>query len=112
METTMTSDSPPVTPVTAVTPPFEKPAMTTPKIKVADLREYKVGTGGRYFVGRWGGARVVLLPDDETPLTGREVGRWRMYLEEGPASPDSPETPPAKRRLSEAERREKMQRWL
>ncbi len=86
--------------------------MADTKIKVADLREYKTGSGGRYVVGKWGGARVVLVPDDEAQLTGREVGRWSMYLEEGAASPDSPDRLQTKPKESREERNARLQKWL
>lgn len=57
--------------------------MNRPRLVLTELREYKSDrTGATYFAGYLGRARVVMLRDDRAEITGREVARWSVLLEE------------------------------
>lgn len=57
--------------------------MNRPRLVLTELREYRSDrTGATYFAGSLGKTRVVMLRDDRAELTGREVARWSMLLEE------------------------------
>ena len=57
--------------------------MNRPRLVLTELREYRSDrTGATYFAGYLGKARVVMLRDDRAELTGREVARWSVLLEE------------------------------
>jgi len=54
-----------------------------PRVKLTELREYRSErTGNTYFSGYLGKARVVMLRDDRAEITGKEVARWSVLLEE------------------------------
>lgn len=53
------------------------------RLVLTELREYRSDrTGATYFAGYLGKTRVVMLRDDRAELTGREVARWSVLLEE------------------------------
>lgn len=57
--------------------------MNAPRVKLTELREYRSErTGNTYFSGYLGKARVVMLRDDRAEITGKEVARWSVLLEE------------------------------
>jgi hypothetical protein len=57
--------------------------MNRPRLVLTELREYRSDrTGATYFAGYLGKTRVVMLRDDRAELTGREVARWSVLLEE------------------------------
>jgi hypothetical protein len=57
--------------------------MNGPRVKLTELREYRSErTGNTYFSGYLGKARVVMLRDDRAEITGKEVARWSVLLEE------------------------------
>lgn len=57
--------------------------MPAPRLVLTELREYRSDrTGATYFAGSLGKTRVVMLRDDRAELTGREVARWSVLLEE------------------------------
>ncbi|GJD65554.1 hypothetical protein [Methylobacterium frigidaeris] len=57
--------------------------MNRPRLVLTELREYRSDrTGATYFAGYLGKTRVVMLRDDRAELTGREVARWGVLLEE------------------------------
>ncbi len=57
--------------------------MNRPRLVLTELREYKSDrTGATYFAGYLGRARVVMLLDDRAEITGKEVARWSILLEE------------------------------
>jgi phage protein D len=54
--------------------------MNRPRLVLTELREYRSDrTGATYFAGYLGKTRVVML---RAELTGREVARWSVLLEE------------------------------
>lgn len=57
--------------------------MNGPRVKLTELREYRSErTGNTYFSGYLGKARVVMLRDERAEITGKEVARWSVLLEE------------------------------
>ncbi len=57
--------------------------MGRPRLVLTELREYRSErTGATYFAGYLGKARVVMLRDDRAEITGKEVARWNVLLEE------------------------------
>jgi hypothetical protein len=57
--------------------------VNAPRVKLTELREYRSErTGNTYFSGYLGKARVVMLRDDRAKITGKEVARWSVLLEE------------------------------
>ena len=57
--------------------------MNGPRVKLTELREYRSErTGNTYFSGYLGKALVVMLRDDRAEITGKEVARWNILLEE------------------------------
>ena len=56
-----------------------------PRIRLCELREYVSGRSGKHYLsGFLGGARVLVLRDDQAECTGREVARWSVFLEQQP----------------------------
>lgn len=86
------------------------PGVSGPQVKLAELREYRSARGSTYFAGYMGRTRLVLLQDHDAPITGAEVGRWRLLVEEAPpreeaaSAPARPARPPrpARRRPAAA----------
>ncbi|MEN3238908.1 hypothetical protein PUR29_36345 [Methylobacterium ajmalii] len=67
--------------------------MNRPRLVLTELREYRSErTGATYFAGYLGKARVVMLRDDRAEITGREVARWNILLEE-PQPREEPQAP-------------------
>lgn len=56
--------------------------MRPPRVLLTELREYRSASGSTYFAGYLGRARVVVLRDDRAEITGKEVARWNVLLEE------------------------------
>lgn len=56
--------------------------MRQPRVLLTELREYRSASGSTYFAGYLGKARVVMLREDRAELTGKEVARWNVLLEE------------------------------
>lgn len=57
--------------------------MSRPRLLLTELREYRSErTGNTYFSGYLGKARVVMLRDERSEITGKEVARWSVLLEE------------------------------
>jgi len=48
------------------------------------MREYGSLNGNTYFVGFLGKTKLVLLQDHNTEITGAEVARWTLHVEEAP----------------------------
>jgi len=64
-----------------------------PSIKVARVFEKTSKSGNRYFIGRWGGARIVLLKSKDAAEDGPPI--WDVLLQEAPAkSDDKPQERP------------------
>lgn len=53
-----------------------------PLITAARLFEKQSAGGNRYFVGRWGGCRVLVLKSRETAPDGTVI--WSLCLQEAP----------------------------
>lgn len=57
--------------------------MSRPRLVLTELREYRSErTGSTYFAGYLGKARVVMLRDERAEITGKEVARWNLLVEE------------------------------
>ncbi len=54
-----------------------------PSFRAARLYRKSSKSGGSYFTGRWGGAKVALVKTQETGDGGYEV--WALLLSEAPA---------------------------
>lgn len=53
------------------------------RLVLTELREYRSErTGSTYFAGYLGKARVVMLRDERAEITGKEVARWNLLVEE------------------------------
>lgn len=53
-----------------------------PSVQVARLFEKTSASGNKYFVGRWGGAKVTLLKAREPAEDGTSL--WNLLLTEAP----------------------------
>lgn len=68
------------------------------KILLTRLYEKQSKTGRRYFVGRLGAARIVVLQDDRAAVEGATVAVWEVFAEAGddgarPAARRQPASP-------------------
>src|SRR5215213_11385220 len=51
---------------------------------LAQMREYVSRSGNRYLTGYMGKTKLVLLQDHNAEITGAEVARWTLHVEEAP----------------------------
>lgn len=74
------------------------------KFKLFRLYEKTSARGNRYFVGRLGGARVIVMRDERAELSEGTAGVWNVMLEpadeapprRAPSTPRTARTPAAK----------------
>ena len=64
----------------------------TPRVVLTQMREYVSRNGRPYFVGYMGRTKLVLLHDPDAEITGHEVRRWNLHIEEAP-TPDERRVP-------------------
>ncbi len=55
-----------------------------PRVVLAQMREYVSRSGNRYLTGYMGKTKLVLLQDRDAEITGAEVARWTLHIEEAP----------------------------
>ena len=48
------------------------------------MRQYTSRSGNTYLVGYMDKTKLVLLQDRDAELTGAEVARWTLHVEEAP----------------------------
>jgi len=56
-----------------------------PQIKFAEMREYISASGKPYLTGYLGRTKLILFRDDNAEISGNEVAKWSLFIEEAPA---------------------------
>jgi hypothetical protein len=69
-----------------------------PRIKFAEVREYRAANGNNYFSFFLGRTKAILFKDKDAEPVGNSIASWTLFLEEtDPARPKPQQAAPAQR---------------
>lgn len=55
-----------------------------PKVRLAEMRQYRASNGKMYLTGYLGRVKLLLFRDDSAECSGNEVAKWSLFIEETP----------------------------
>jgi hypothetical protein len=61
-----------------------------PKIKLADVREYKSANGKQYFSFYMANGKFLLFRDEKAEPTGNAIAMWQLLIEQAEPKPQQP----------------------